>query len=359
MGRVGELWYEPHWTIRPRWYGDGGGSFITAEGDDPAAFISYYEVARDSKVYRVEVGDVLHFRDGLDPSNPRCGLSGLNAILRELYGDEEAANYFARLLGGSGVPPFVLMLDKDLHMEQEDVERIEEKAYRKTTGDQKGRPLVLYGGTDMKQLSFSPKDMDMRSVRYLAEERFSAVTGIPAVVLEFGAGSEHSIYNNVKQAMERAVESYLVPLWRHVEEELNVQLLPDFESRAGRYCRYDLSQVRALQEDEDAKSARKVKEYQGGIIMRSEARSALGYGPSVEGDEEADRVFYSPAGPVASEPEDDEGNDAPAPVKSLPEGKPSDEEVSEAVDWWDANAPEGARGVLSAKVTGNGNGAKR
>ena len=285
-----ELWYEPHWTIRPRFPTDG------------SEFISYYEVNRNGRWYQVPVENVIHFRDGLNPYDQRSGLSGIPAILRELFGDNEAADYYANLMGGSAIPPFLVSIDKDMEMKQEDIDEFSAMLKRKTTGDRRGEPIAAKGARAYK-LAFTPRELDLRETRYMPEDRFCAVMGIPAVVLELGSGQAHSIYNNVQQAMERAWNSYVKPLLRHFEEELNVQLLEDFEGEESNcYCEHDLSKVQALQEDEDAKAKRLSVLYDAGGIMLSELRSGMKYGPSDPTNPDADKVFKVMLGATLRKP---------------------------------------------------------
>lgn len=368
-----ELWYVPHWLIRPRWVGDNNGGWLYgSEADDPTAFIAYYEYddGRGRK-YRLEVSDVIHFRDGINPET-RCGENKLFSILREIYGDNEAANWFGALMANGGVPKFILAADPDLHMTPEKRQEVSEAAQRASTGDNRHKVLTLSGVKPYK-LPFSPEELDLRASRYMSEDRFCAVTGIPAVELELGAGRESSIYNNVRQASERATERFLKPAWDHIAEELTVQLLPDFVSGEKSllsvkgydgwaikaqgeelYVAHDLSKVSALQEDEDAKHTRVVSDYQGGVIMRSEARSALGYGSSVEGDDAVDKVFFDGTQPAPAQADDDTNADSAQtpPTKSAP----ADSIVDSVVEYFDSVAPEGAKGALSAKVvSSNGN----
>lgn len=323
-----QLWYVPHWMMRPCW----------PEHSTNDTFITHYEYKVDGFTQELKVEDVIHFRDGLDPLNPRCGLSFLHSVLRQIYSDNEAANYAARLMGGSGVPPFIISIDKELGVTPEDMRGIKDSVIRDTTGDHKGEPLVITGAK-VEKLSFNPTEMDFRGTFYVNEERFCAATGIPGVVLELGSAQEHSIYNNVKQAMERAFESYLIPLYRHVEEELDLKLLPDFEQSPTRHTVHDLSKVRALQEDEDQKHTRVGLDYTNGIIMRGEARSALGYDPRPE-----DEVFAGD--PATPEPIEQ-------PVKSERKGlvKPSKEDEDAAVSWWEDVAPNGGKELIDAKET--------
>jgi HK97 family phage portal protein len=354
FGQVVELWYEPHWSIRPRWMNDRKGSYISGENDDPNAFINYYEVDREGGKYRVEVEDILHFRDGNDPYNPRVGWSYVGSILREIYGDNEISNYAARLMGGSAVPPFFVTIDPLVSFTDEAAQGLAASLERKTTGDQKGKPIVVYGGKPEK-LAFSPDELDLKMLHRFSEERFCAVTGIPAVVLGLGAGLDHSIYNNVKQADERAYEAYLIPLFRRIAGQLNVQLLPDFEKEGSkRYATHDLSTVRALQEDEDAKAKRIIMQLSGGVMTLNEARSKSNLELVPNGD-----VFMVRTG-VSAVQKDEVGltpepkDDTAPPVKSV--RLPSDSEVGEIVDWFERGAPEGAEGILNAKVEVSSNG---
>jgi hypothetical protein len=102
FGNVVQRWYEPHFTIRARWVDDRQGEYIPAErsrsvpvvvrNDNPDQFINYYELTRDSRRFRVEPADVIHYRDGIDPFNTRYGLSRLKTMAREIYGDSAVAS---------------------------------------------------------------------------------------------------------------------------------------------------------------------------------------------------------------------------------------------------------------------------
>lgn len=383
---VVQLWYEPHWSISPRWPADNQGRYIA--GDETDEFIGYYELHRGTEKYRLEATDVIHFRDGIDPQNPRLGLSPMASILRELFTDNQAAHYSARIFKNMGIIPYVIAPKEGVQVSDDELKDVKASLIRQTSGDRVAEPIALAGAVELlKPPAFDPKQMEIKIARRLPEERFSAVTGIPAVVLGLGAGMDRSIYNNVKQADERAYEAYLIPLQRHIAEELNVQLLPDFENEQtikNRYVRHDLSQVRALQEDEDNKSKRLVSELGGGMISLNQARSMRGLEPIESGD-----VFYIPRGvTVISESEigvkPDEGEGAPPGLVKALKGMikanghehefkgaycqvcqksaneileetkaenpvPPDEEIDATVEWFDETVPE-AKGLLDAEV---------
>lgn len=303
-GRVVQLWYEPHFTIKARWVNDRQGEYITAErsrsipsvprDDRPNQFINYYEVARDGQRFRVEPADVIHFRDGIDPFNTRYGLSRMKFILREILGDSAAASYGASLLSGNGIIPYVIGIDdKDGVLNQEDLDNIKAKLIEQTTGKNSGQGLVLSARATFNRTGLTPAELDLRKQRYSAQEVFSHVTGIPAIVLNFGAGMERTTYNNMSEADRRAVDQYLQPLWWHIAQELTHQLLRDIDQDTTHFVEFDISEVGALQEDETARVDRIIAKYQGQVITRAEARGELDYEVDPNG---ADDVYLVKAG---------------------------------------------------------------
>lgn len=303
-GQVVQLWYEPHFNVRARWVNDRNGEYIDASrsksvqaierNDNSDQFINYYELKRDSQRFRVEPADVIHFRDGIDPYHRRYGLSRMTSILREIFGDSAVASYAANLLAGNGVIPYVVGIDdKEGLLSQDDLNNIKAKLIEQTTGQNAGQGLVLSARATFNRTGLTPAELDLRKAREMAQDMFSAVTGIPAIVLNFSSGMERSIYNNMSEADRRAVASYLVPLWWHIAQELSVQLLPDFDQDASHFIEFDTSEVAALQEDENAKVERVIKLYEGGVIKRAEARTELDYEADPDG---ADDVYLVKAG---------------------------------------------------------------
>jgi len=276
-GQVVQLWYEPHHTIWPVYPRDG------------SEFITNYAIKRGDQNVPIPLEDVIHFRDGLDPVRIRIGLSQMPSILREIYGDNETANYFANLMKQGAVPPYFLSIDNSAGtLGNEDLQNIKAFMLAQTQADNRGAPAVVTGKPE--KLAWTPEEMDIRKQRYLAEERWCAVTGIPGVVQELGSAGEHSIYNNVAQAQSRFTENYLIPFWKHIEEELTRQLLRDFDQDQSHYVTYNTTRVKALQEDENARHERIRQDFLGGIITRAAAKRALGE----QVDEATDNVYYVP-----------------------------------------------------------------
>lgn len=334
-GRVVEIWYEPHFTIKARWVNDGKGDYIPAEksqsvpsvprDDRSNQDLNYYEFTRDRQKFRIEPDDVIHFRDGIDPFNTRYGLSRMKFILREILGDSAASAYGASLLSGNGVIPYVLGIDdKEGVLEQADLDRFKTMLQKQTTGPNAGQGLVLSSRVTFNRTGLTPKELDNRQSRYTAQEIFSQVTGIPAIVLNFGAGMERTIYNNMSQADRRAVDQYLQPLWWHIAQELTHQLLRDIDQDSTHFIEFDLSEVGALQEDETERMKRVAMLYEAGILKRKEARSEANY----EADDVLDDVYFVKAGSSVrtaeqEEVERDRALEEPDPKELIPAPQPA------------------------------------
>jgi HK97 family phage portal protein len=304
-GVVSELWYIPPHMMRPVWL---------ASGEE---FISGYEYKVDGRTITFEQNDVIHFRDGIDPLNMRLGLSPVASVMREIYTDQEIASYSALLMKNGAVPPVVISLKEGINALGVDTNAIREKYLSQTQGDERGKAWVSGLAINVEKVGFSPSDLNLAQLRRLPEERLSAVMGIPAIVLGYGAGLDKATYSNARQLVEYATESYLVPLYRYIEEELTTQLLPDFEGENENISfRFDLSAVRALSEDMDALYNRLTIGYKGGWLKRSEARELAGYewGPEDE--------VYAPSSPGPGDMfgagEDDMGNVLDFPPKRKP-----------------------------------------
>jgi len=214
-GRVIEFWWMPEQMMEPRW-----------QGDD---FITYYEQNVDGQLYAWRPEDVIHYRLGLDPNNPRKGLSPLRSLMREIYTDNEASAFTAALLKNLGVPGVIIAPANTVGATIRGKASVIKEQFKDTFGgDNRGEPMVLTAPTDVKVLSFSPEQMEMRDLRKLPEERISAVVGVAAIVAGLGAGLDRSTFSNFGEARKAAYQEAIIPLQRLVAADIEVQTLDDF-----------------------------------------------------------------------------------------------------------------------------------
>jgi len=330
-GEPVQLWWIPSYLIAPRWP-----EHPTREQvDDGSAFISHYEYQPGTATVNIDVSDIVHVRDGLDPHNIRVGMSPLTSLFREIFTDGEAANMTAALLKNMGVPGLIVTPKSEDNLPtQQDVAETKGFFARAFSGDKRGEPLVLGAPTDVHQFGFNPQQLQLKELRRIPEERVSAVLGIPAIVAGLGAGLDRSTFANMAEAREMAYESNIIPTQRLFAAAFRRQLLRDFEDIALWKVGHDLTEVRVLQEDENQRAERLRMALSSGAITVAEYREGLGY--VVDETHEiylrpmamlevpvGGRVLAPPAPPIPIPPEeeadeDDEDDDDDGPeIRSL------------------------------------------
>lgn len=292
-----QLWYIPARMMEPHAH--------TTE------FIDYYEYDPQdgSRPQRWDPRDVVHFRNGVDTRNIRKGMSPLASLLREIFTDDEAANFSASLLANLGVPGVIIspgqMPGSGSQLEV-DAESLKQVFTQKFSGDKRGEAMVTTIPVDVKVLSWSPQQLDLKALRRVPEERVSAVTGISAMVLGLGVGLEHSTFSNYAEAREAAYENNILPTLALLADALHLQLLSDFvdqEDLRDYRVGWDLSNIRALQDDVDKTWTRVRAAINDGIMTLSEGRQKLGLqtGPEHNVYYRRGSVNVVPAGKVGDE----------------------------------------------------------
>lgn len=280
-GRVVQLWWVPSYMLEPRW------------PDDGSAFISHYDYTVDGQIYHIDRDDIVHFPDGMDPANPRKGLSGIVSLMREIGTDNEAANYTASLLRNMGVPGALIAPDGTAILTPDDAEEIKAGFQQRFSGDRRGEPMVMSTAAKVTAFGFDPKQMDVAMLRRIPEERISAVLGIPAIVVGFGAGLARSTFANFSEAREAAYESNVIPTQRLFAAQVQTQLVPDFGDPASLFVEHDYANVRVLQANVDDVHKRAREDLLAGGITVNQFLARIGEKPlpDVNGD-----VVYMPVG---------------------------------------------------------------
>ncbi len=269
FGQVIQLWYIPHFLIEPVAPRDGLG------------YLSHFDYRPTGFGQPIELPprDVIHFRFGLDPRNVRKGLSPLQPLLREVFTDDEAANFSATLLRNMGVPGGVMSPKTGEALPTpDDVEEMKKYMASGFTGDKRGEWLVLGTPTEIGQFGFNPQNLMLGSMRDIAEERVCAALGIPAAVVGFGAGLQSTkVGATMKELRRLAWTSCLQPSQRTLGRQLTQSLVPDVISQTARFrLRFDVSSVPAFQEEEHEHTKKVALQVSTGLLRVDRGQEALG-----------------------------------------------------------------------------------
>ncbi len=271
VGQVVELWPLPPDLVSPH-----------APTNDPTVFIDYYSYRPRGVEQKLPPEDIIHLRTGLDPGNYRRGLAPLKTVLIQILGDEEASRFSTALLSNMAVPGVILTPKGDMAgPSPEEAEAVKEVFTSRFGGDGRGKPLVSDTAFDVHVVSFSPQQMDFKTLHRIPEERITGVLGVPAILAGMGAGLERATYSNVDGLREFFVEGTIIPDWRRVARVLTNQLLDaDYDRRPGQRVSFDLTQVRALSKDQDRLWERADIAVRGGWLDVASAKRSVGIDPN-------------------------------------------------------------------------------
>lgn len=276
--RIVELWWVPHTLIEPK-------------GSDDA-FIDHYLYRVAGKEWKIEPSEIAHVRFGVDPKNPRKGVSPLKQQLRELLTDEEAARFSAAMVQNVGVPGLVVSpVSETAEISEPDALKTKAKFEQEFGGDNRGRTIVQSGATRVEQLGFSPEQLTLRDLRAIPEERVSAALGVPAAVVGLGTGlAQTKVGATMHELREMATEQALVPMWRTFARQVERALLHEFSGGDKTLkLSFDTSEVRVLQEDRQRLHERTRDDVQAGLVDVATAQGRLGYPV-----DERQRVYLRP-----------------------------------------------------------------
>lgn len=268
-GRVVELWSLPYWQVRPCWY----------DPPHPQAseFISHYVYTVGGEEQGFPRGDIVHFRFGRDPRNPRLGMGRLKAVLREIVTDNECAIYGAALMRNMAIPSVhISPADKDVEFSDEDAGEFRRQWRARYGGEQRGVPMVATVPVKVDRLQLSPEELALDRFRNAPEARICAALRISPMVVGLSVGDLQRSYANYSVARRAAYEDCLMPLGRRSARTLERQLLGDLGGRPGERVVWDYSRVSALREDRTAVYRRNTIAVMGGWMTVNEARSGAG-----------------------------------------------------------------------------------
>ena len=285
---------------------------ITPKGTS-SELVTHYDQETSNGIRSIPAEDMIQFRNGIDPQNGKLGISALTSLLREIYTDDEAANMTAAVVRNMGIPGIVISpADADVEEIGPTLRETLVRYFKRSfSGDNAGTPLVLKSGAvkiDTLDIDFAKMNLD--KLRQIPEERVTAVMGIPAAVVGFGSGLEQTkVGATMKELRELAYENVIIPMQRVFSDELDRSLLLEFEGNPDAFTVvFDNSDVRVLQEDENRKSDRVTRQWQAGLITRTESRVELGHDatPADEVYRQGFSDILVPVTHVASDPVEEE-----------------------------------------------------
>ena len=260
------------WPLRPDW--------LKPIRQTAAAISGYLYDVPGERGPTLLATDVLAMRlwDPLDQYN---GLAPVQVAAR--IGDvDNATTDFIKLFWEHGGMPMGLLSSKQMLTDPQ-VTSIRAR-WRERYGGYKNwtEPAVLDSEATYQRTGLTFGEMGFDALDARSEARICMVLRVPPILVGAKVGLDRSTFANYAEARKSFWQDTLLPQYRHIEDALNADLVPEFGGDIE--LRWDFSMVPALQEDENAKWTRANEALSRGGITVTEYRDILGLAHVANGD---------------------------------------------------------------------------
>ncbi len=175
----------------------------------------------NEKTYHIDPinkqSQVLHIKN-YNPIDSVYGLSCLEAAGRSIDLHNKATEWNHTLLKNGARPSGALIVNNGSYLTDEQFQRLKQELYEKYYGSQNaGKPMLLEGGLEWKEMSISPKDMDFIESKNTAAREIALAFGVPPQLL--GINGDNT-YSNMQEARLALWEETLIPLLDKIADGL-------------------------------------------------------------------------------------------------------------------------------------------
>lgn len=250
---------------------------IPAANGYPAAYeytVNNNKVRFDMTAMRGQQLPIMHLRT-FHPTNDTYGLSAIEAAAFSIDVHNSAGAFNKALLDNQARPSGALVYggqgEDAKIMSDEQFNRVKKELEEKYTGARNaGRPLLLEGGLDWKEMGITPKDLEFVEGKREAAREVALAFGVPPMLLGIPGDNTYSNYQEANRAFYRQT---VLPLVKKTCEAMTVFFTPILgEARLS----YDIDAIHALSSERkevwDAVN-------QATFLTTNEKREAVGYEP--------------------------------------------------------------------------------
>jgi HK97 family phage portal protein len=172
---------------------------------------------------------VLHIKQ-FHPLNDWYGLSPIESAAYSIDQHNQAGAWNQALLQNGAKPSGALVVKgvdgQTGGLSEEQYYRVKQEIEGQFSGPANaGRPLLLEGGLDWKEMSMSPKDMDFIEAKHSSARDIALAFGVPPQLL--GIPGDNT-YSNLAEARLGLWEQTILPMMKDMTDALNSWLLPMF-----------------------------------------------------------------------------------------------------------------------------------
>lgn len=207
---------------------------VPGKGNIPKKYV--YKVNEREIIYPVDqvtgYSDILHLKN-FNPSDDWVGLSQVEAASYSIDIHNQASTWNKSLLENGARPSGAMIVkshnNSPGYLTDQQFKRLVDQLEDKFMGSSNaGRPIVLEGGLDWKEMGYSPKDMDFVETKNTAAREIALAFGIPPQLLGIKGDST---YNNMQEARLAFWEETVLPLIDCTVDALNNWFVHSFGNK--------------------------------------------------------------------------------------------------------------------------------
>ncbi|MDR1495135.1 MAG: phage portal protein [Rickettsiales bacterium] len=202
-------------------------------GDSPLPIGYRYKVNNQEFLFKVNQvtgkSEILHLKN-FHPTNDWYGLSQVEPAAYSIDQHNEASKWNQAILQNGAKPCGALIVKNDAEnngfLTDDQFERLKEQLNSEFSGSTNaGKPLLLEGGLDWKEISMTPKEMDFLEMKHSTARDIALSFGVPSQLI--GIPGDNT-YNNMAEARLFLWEQTILPTIDSVLSSLTNWLVPMF-----------------------------------------------------------------------------------------------------------------------------------
>ncbi len=263
--------YDPELELYPMY-----GHLIAPVVGSGAQTVSGFEYRQDSQQY---ASNVILWDRFIDPINYYDGLSPIRAAARTIDTENSAIDWNKNMFDNMAIPPGAIGL---MNATQETIKEAKNRWKSDISGTKNSRMPLIFDTEKLNYVhfGFNSIDMDFILQRKLSRIEICSALGVPGQVV---GDPENQTYANFEQALkafwtQTVLNKYVAKIAKKLNSDIVKKWNPDY------FVDVDISEIAALQEDENSRSERIRGMFNDNLITQNEARGLLGFEGLSDGD---------------------------------------------------------------------------
>lgn len=168
--------------------------------------------------------DILHIKN-FNPRSKVYGFAPMECARSSIEQHNQAIEWNKTILMNGARPSGALIVkpdsDGNRNLSEEQFYRVKNEIDTLFSGGNIGRPILLEGGLEWKEMSLSPKDMDFMNCKNSAARDIALAFGVPPQLLCIPGDNT---YSNLSEARISLWEQTILPLAEKIKDKLNYWL---------------------------------------------------------------------------------------------------------------------------------------